>query len=200
MIQLGEAGRGTDREVQRDREPSARGGRSSIRLASVACVRVQDLAVPEQTRGCNQHDVGQSPQRPATNTRVRLPVQRFEADELAYKPDSVPHRECGGDHPSGHTVAGCLKRPTRKLGEQPSNACAAALGAASWPCFGGVYQPPRSPGMLVRSYRTVSPLPHSPKIGGGGGLFSVALSRESPGLPLTITLLCEVRTFLDPPK
>ena len=23
---------------------------------------------------------------------------------------------CGGDHPSGHTVAGCLKRPTRKLG------------------------------------------------------------------------------------
>ena len=41
------------------------------------------------------------------------------ADELACKPDSVPrraYRRRGGDHPSGHTVAGCLERPTRRLG------------------------------------------------------------------------------------
>ncbi|MDI9919143.1 hypothetical protein, partial [Rhodococcus sp. IEGM 1379] len=39
------------------------------------------------------------------------------ADELAYKPDPVLDTEVtSGDHPSGHTVAGCLTRFTRRLG------------------------------------------------------------------------------------
>ena len=42
----------------------------------------------------------------------------------------------------------------------------------------GFTEPPRSPAALVRSYRTVSPSPPSTR--GGGGLFSVALSRGSP--------------------
>jgi hypothetical protein len=41
----------------------------------------------------------------------------------------------------------------------------------------GFTEPSRSPGMLVVSYTTVSPLPRP---GGRGGLFSVALSRGSP--------------------
>ena len=40
----------------------------------------------------------------------------------------------------------------------------------------GFAKPGRSPGLLVRSYRTVSPLPHRP-CGRRGGLLSVALSR-----------------------
>ena len=42
----------------------------------------------------------------------------------------------------------------------------------------GFTEPLRSPAALVRSYRTVSPSPPSSR--GGGGLFSVALSRGSP--------------------
>ncbi|AQA22643.1 hypothetical protein BTZ20_3518 [Rhodococcus sp. MTM3W5.2] len=39
------------------------------------------------------------------------------ADELVCKPDPVPGAEApGGDHPSGHTVAGYLERSTRRLG------------------------------------------------------------------------------------
>ena len=41
----------------------------------------------------------------------------------------------------------------------------------------GFTEPPRSPGVLVVSYTTVSPLPPARA---GGGLFSVALSRGSP--------------------
>ena len=45
-------------------------------------------------------------------------------------------------------------------GEQPSNACAAAPGAAFLALLRvGFAKPLRSPGMLVRSYRTFSPLP-----------------------------------------
>ena len=43
----------------------------------------------------------------------------------------------------------------------------------------GFTEPSRSPGMLVGSYPTVSPLPR-PTVAGRGGLFSVALSRGSP--------------------
>ena len=57
----------------------------------------------------------------------------------------------------------------------------------------GFAEPPRSPGTLVRSYRTVSPLPPE-----GGGLFSVALSCESPRLARASTLSCGAPTFLNP--
>jgi len=48
----------------------------------------------------------------------------------------------------------------------------------------GFTEPPRSPGALVRSYRTVSPLPVPTRVG-AGGLFSVALSRGSPRVGVT---------------
>src|SRR5262249_17925489 len=45
----------------------------------------------------------------------------------------------------------------------------------------GFAEPPQSPGALVVSYTTVSPLPPAC----GGGLFSVALSRGSPRVGVT---------------
>ncbi len=44
----------------------------------------------------------------------------------------------------------------------------------------GFTEPPQSPGVLVVSYTTVSPLPALRRVGAVGGLFSVALSRELP--------------------
>ena len=109
------------------------------------------------------------------------------ADELACKPDSVPRRRelprrRGGDHPSGHTVAGCLKRPTRRLGR-------AALGRLrcrtpmrhSWPCFG--WGLPSHPGHPECWCALTAPF--HPYHREGGGLFSVALSRESPRIAVS---------------
>src|SRR5687768_16891414 len=54
---------------------------------------------------------------------------------------------------------------------------------------GGVYLAARSPWSLVRSYRTVSPLPvRSADRNAIGGLFSVALSCGSPRLTHVSTL------------
>src|SRR5215470_19838982 len=69
-------------------------------------------------------------------------------------------------------------------GGPPSVACAGRrLAAAALLALlrVGFTEPPRSPGVLVGSYPTVSPLPHPPAgAGGRGGLLSVALSRGSP--------------------
>jgi hypothetical protein len=65
-------------------------------------------------------------------------------------------------------------------GGQPSNACAGrclATPALLALLRVGFTEPSRSPGMLVGSYPTVSPLPG---VSPPGGLFSVALSRGSP--------------------
>jgi hypothetical protein len=65
-------------------------------------------------------------------------------------------------------------------GGQPSNACAGrrlATPALLTLLRVGFTEPSRSPGMLVGSYPTVSPLPG---VSPPGGLFSVALSRGSP--------------------
>ena len=64
--------------------------------------------------------------------------------------DSVPG-EPGGDHPSSRPTRGC---PVTRADGSP----VPLLGLAP----GGVYQPPGSPRTLVRSYRTVSPLPVTP--------------------------------------
>src|SRR5690625_5353007 len=61
-------------------------------------------------------------------------------------------------------------------GGQPSNTSCLVLLRV------GFTQPHRSPGALVVSYTTVSPLPPG---GPGGGLFSVALSRGSPRVGVT---------------
>ncbi len=65
-------------------------------------------------------------------------------------------------------------------GGQPSNASCLTLLPV------GFTEPFRSPGTLVVSYTTVSPLPPRPPEGRpGGGLFSVALSRGSPRVGVT---------------
>src|SRR3984893_17741120 len=62
----------------------------------------------------------------------------------------------------------------------------------------GFTEPLRSPGALVRSYRTVSPLPDSDFAAWSGGLLSVALSAGHPAWALPSTLPCGARTFLNP--
>ncbi len=59
----------------------------------------------------------------------------------------------------------------------------------------GFTEPPRSPGALVRSYRTVSPLPRGPD-GPRAVCFLWHCPAGRPGLPLATALLCGVRTFL----
>jgi len=49
----------------------------------------------------------------------------------------------------------------------------------------GFTEPPGSPRALVRSYRTVAPLPVARSPGPIGGLLSVALSFESPRLAVS---------------
>ncbi len=96
-----------------------------------------------------------------------------------------PPRAAGDGHPSGHTVTGYLERSTRGLGRaalpvRHRTSIRAVAPRAMRPSTllrAGFTEPPRSPGVLVRSYRTVSPLPRRR---GRGGLFSVALSRGSP--------------------
>src|SRR5215510_10242701 len=77
--------------------------------------------------------------------------RRGSGSESACTPDSV--RACArGGHPSRPAVARRLVRPTRGLtGGQPFP-CSALLPV-------GFAEPPGSPRVLVRSYRTVSPLP-----------------------------------------
>ena len=106
------------------------------------------------------------------------PGHRLGGGESACTPDSVPG--CPGDgHPSRPAVTRRLLRPTRGLaGGQPIP----LLGLAP----GGVCRAAGSPPALVRSYRTVSPLPvRRPTTGAIGGLFSVALSCGSPRLGVT---------------
>ena len=102
----------------------------------------------------------------------------------------------GGDHPSGHTVAGCLERPTRRLGRAAlkhlrSRTVVRPFDLAS----GGVYLATpvtRHAGALLPHRFTLTT-----------ARVAVCFLWHCPashlGLPLTITLLCEVRTFLDWP-
>src|SRR3954453_13640844 len=95
----------------------------------------------------------------------------------------LSRRPCGarGGHPSRPAVARRLLRPTRgSWSGGPPSPCLALLRV-------GFTEPPGSPRALVRSYRTVAPLPVRHPRGGVaiGGLFSVALSCESPRLGVT---------------
>jgi hypothetical protein len=77
----------------------------------------------------------------------------------------------------------------------PSNACA---GAPKDPILTllrvGFTEPPRSPGVLVVSYTTVSPLPG--RLRGQAVCSLWHCPAGHPGLPLTTTLPCGARTFL----
>ena len=85
----------------------------------------------------------------------------------------------GDGHPSRLTVTRPLLRPTRgSNGRAAHSLCSALLRV-------GFVEPPESPPALVRSYRTVSPLPVRLRRAAIGGLFSVALSCGSPRLGVT---------------
>ncbi len=110
--------------------------------------------------------------------RTGWPVGRVLSRALSRGP--------GGDHPSTTTVAGRLQRSTRVLGRAALDVRAPSASADFTAAGGflillqvGFAEPFRSPGTLVVSCTTVSPLPRRPG-GRHGGLFSVALSRGSP--------------------
>ena len=129
---------------------------------------------------------------------ARCATRRKRADESACKPDSVPGRRTApGRQPS---ISTCRCRQARAVyprtsGGQPSNVRAGAHSALLTLLRVGFAEPPRSPGALVVSYTTVSPLP------GGRTRRAVCFlwhfPAGLPGLPLATTLPCGVRTFLD---
>jgi len=101
------------------------------------------------------------------------------------KPGFVPHRRRrhGDDHFSRTPVARRLWQPTR--GWDGTGRSVATLRPTP-PCLAllpmGFTEPNRSPGPLVSSYLTVSPLPTGFP---AGGLFSVALSLTSRPVGVT---------------
>ena len=98
---------------------------------------------------------------------------RFEGYESACKPDPVVD-----GHLSGTYIAASLVRSTRDVAGGPPCPCSTLLRM-------GFAEPSRSPGTLVVSYTTVSPLPVGRLPGPIGGLLSVALSVGSPRLGVT---------------
>jgi len=115
---------------------------------------------------------------------VFLQVRWCGGGESACTPDSV---EDG--HPSRPAVARRLQRSTRELSGPPAP-CLTLLQV-------GFTEPPGSPRALVRSYRTVAPLPVRPanrKPSAVSSLWHCPAGR--PDWVLPSTLPCGVRTFL----
>jgi hypothetical protein len=109
-------------------------------------------------------------------------VHRPRAGELACKPDSVPRYQVTRRRPSIWTHRHRVPRAAypQARASNPRAPARPHRGAAFLALLRvGFAKPSRSPGMLVRSYRTVSPLLL------GSGLFSVALSRESPRIAVS---------------
>ena len=96
---------------------------------------------------------------------------------ILYRAGSPLGGPAGGSHFSGTGVAAGLERPTREAeGADPRR------GSLPYLAFlrVGFTEPPPSPEALVRSYRTVSPLPPGTLARPGvGGLLSAALSLAS---------------------
>lgn len=166
---------------------SPNSARSAPKSMASAC-RIIPASSP---LGCVVHHAGRG--GTAGALRTSRPVSRI----------LCPPRREGDDHPSGHTVTGCLERSTRGLGRAALHgaslhhirAAAPSRVRPSTLLRAGFTEPPRSPGALVRSYRTVSPLPRS------RARRSVLCGTDPaghPGLPLATALLCGVRTFLGP--
>ncbi len=139
------------------------------------------------TWGLNGRLAGLRHRAAADYLRLRTPSvgrpagQRGTADESACTPGSVNARLAALRWATIHlglpSPAGSSGLPAGS-GGQPSNACAGTRRPLLTLLRVGFTEPSRSPGMLVVSYTTVSPLPPEPKP--DGGLFSVALSRGSP--------------------
>src|ERR1700730_12428089 len=114
--------------------------------------------------------------------RAERAGHRRRGGELASKPDSVPRYQVTRRRPSIWTHRHRVPRAAYPQARASSpRAPARPHAGAVFLAFlrGGFAEPFRSPGMLVRSYRTVSPLLL------GSGLFSVALSRESPRIAVS---------------
>src|SRR5699024_9842342 len=84
----------------------------------------------------------------------------------------------------------------------PSNACVPIPGKPGWVLTllrVGFAEPSRSPGTLVVSYTTVSPLPHGRSVAPvhAAVCFLWHFPANRSGLPLATTLPCGVRTFLE---
>jgi hypothetical protein len=100
-------------------------------------------------------------------------------------------------HPSRPAVADRLERPTRRLGRAVLErlrepACRLFLVLLRV----GFTEPLRSPGTLVVSYTAVSPLPPRRRTDAAAVCFLWHCPAGRPGLRLTTTLPCGVRTFL----
>ena len=121
---------------------------------------------------------------PSPSRRAR----RRGAGELACKPDSVPWRRAATRRRS--SISACRRRQApaaypQASGGPPSNACAAHRGARLLALLRvGFTKPSRSPGTLVVSYTTVSPLPHSRE----AVCFLWHYPAGHPGLSLATTL------------
>ena len=126
----------------------------------------------------------------------RGPGKPLVQGESACKPASVPRRFRGGGHPSGTDVAAGLVRSTRGLGRASLHGRVAAAGASPIrPCsgWGLPSRPVTRP--LVRSYRTVSPLPVRSRGPAVCSLWHFPAGR--PDWPLASTLPFGAPTFLD---
>lgn len=102
-----------------------------------------------------------------------------------------------GDHPSGHTVAGCLERFTRRLGRAAlEHLRSRTAGDATFNLApGGVYLATpvtRGAGALLPHRFTLTCLERQ------AVCFLWHCPASCLGLPLTTALLCGVRTFLGP--
>src|SRR5699024_1862273 len=130
-------------------------------------------------------------------------ARRAGADEPGCKPDPVPAPfGAGGDHQSGHTVAVCLERSTRRLGR----AALVHLRNRTSPA-GAVFD--LAPGEVYLAVTVTRDagalLPHPFTLTGTKASNTPAPAVCSlwhcpaghPGLPLATALLCGVRTFLD---
>ena len=96
----------------------------------------------------------------------------------------------GGGHPSRPAVTRRLQRPTRESTGGPPSPCLALLPV-------GFTEPPGSPRALVRSYRTVSPLPVRPANPAPSAVCSLLhCPAGHPDWVLPSTVPCGVRTFL----
>ena len=96
----------------------------------------------------------------------------------------------GDGHPSRPAVARRLQRPTRGRSGGPPSPCSALLRM-------GFTEPSGSPRMLVRSYRTVSPLPVRRENPSPSAVCSLLhFPAGHPDWVLPSILPCGVRTFL----
>ena len=110
-----------------------------------------------------------------TVRRTSWPVSRILCTgRLAASRPAVIHLGLPSPAGSSGLPAGIGRATLNRLRSAPEAARLLALLQV------GFTEPSRSPGMLVVSYTTVSPLPRPVDLMGRGGLFSVALSRGSP--------------------